>query len=293
MPTHGADPDRWTIGQLLTWTTNYLKSKGCESPRLDAEVLLASVLKYPRVQLYVCFDAIISDQARAAFRDLVKQRAAGAPVAYLVGRKEFYSLPLRVSPAVLIPRPDTETLVVEFLNLYKSKAKVRGLDIGTGSGAIALACVSQHPGAHFIATDISAEALAIARENAAQLNLAQRVDFRQGASLDPVLDEPPFDVIISNPPYIPTADIPALEPGVRDYEPRLALDGGPDGLDIVRAIIAKAEQHLTPRGSLLLEIGTAQEEPIRSLIQQHTSLVLAPTVRDAANHPRVIRAHKS
>ncbi len=285
-------PERWTIGRLLVWTTEFLKGKGAESARLDAEVLLAHVLKYPRVQLYVSFDAVISDAARAAFRELVKKRAAGAPVAYLVGRKEFYSLALKVTPAVLIPRPDTETLVAEFLTRFQNQEAPRVLEIGTGSGAIALACASQHPTARIIATDLSAHALEIARENAQQHALADRVEFRKGDLFAPVANEAPFDAILSNPPYIPSGDIASLEPGVRDHEPHLALDGGSDGLEIVRRLTAGATDHLRPDGTLMLEIGTAQEPGVRALIERTGAFQLHPTIRDAANHPRVIRAHK-
>ncbi len=284
------EAERWTVGRLLTWTSDYLRERGFESPRLDAEVLLAHVLEWARVQLYTHFEDEVDAAHRAAFRDLVKRRSAGTPVAYLVGRKEFYSLSLQVSPAVLIPRPDTETVVVEFLTRFKDHAGPRALELGTGSGAIALACVSRHPQAALIATDISPDALDVARSNAVRLKLAERVDFRLGDLFDVVDEEPPFDAILSNPPYIPTGDITTLHHGVRDYEPHLALDGGEDGLAIVRRIVAGAAARLRPGGLLLLEIGTAQEGPVRSLVEECTALELAPTVRDAAHHPRVIRA---
>jgi release factor glutamine methyltransferase len=282
--------DEWTIGRLLAWTTDYLKAKGSESPRLDAEVLLAHVLKCERVQLYTNYQTVVGGEHRQAYRHLVRRRATGAPVAYLVGRKEFYSLPLDVSPAVLIPRPDTETLVAEFLTLFKDHPAPRALDIGTGSGAVALACLSQHKSARFIATDRSREALTVARGNAAKLSLAARVEFRQGDLYEPVAADAPFDAILSNPPYIPTGEVSNLEPGVRDFEPHMALDGGPDGLDVVRRMIAGAPEHLIPGGHLLLEIGTTQEEPVRTMIAQQPALDLAPTIRDAAHHPRVVRA---
>jgi release factor glutamine methyltransferase len=280
----------WTIGRLLTWTTDFLKRKGAESPRLDAEVLLAHVLDYQRVQLYTHYEDEVGPTARARFRDLVRRRAEGAPVAYLVGRKEFFSLPLAVSPVVLIPRPDTETVVVEFLSLLNNHDAPRAVDVGTGSGAIALACAQRHPTARFIALDLSAEALEIARANAETLALTDRVEFRQGDLLEPVAAEEPYDVILSNPPYIPSGEIAALEPGVRDYEPHLALDGGSDGLRVVARLIDQSIPLLKPGGHLILEIGSDQEEPVRSLIAAHPEFKLAPTVRDAANHPRVIRA---
>ena len=285
-----SDEERWTVKRLLVWTTDYLKTKHAESPRLDAEVLLAHVLGWSRVQLYTGYDQEPDPVKRAAFKDLVKQRAAGAPVAYLVGRKEFYALALKVSPAVLIPRPDTETLVAEFLTRFKGKEAPRVLEIGTGSGAISLAIVSRHKSAQIIATDVSPEALAIAKENAVTLNLADRIEFRLGSLYEPVQGEPPFDAILSNPPYIPAEDIAGLEPGVRDYEPHLALSGGVDGLEIVRPIVAGAVNRLNPGGALIVEIGSPQEQPVRALFEAEPLLALEPTVRDAANHPRVVVA---
>jgi release factor glutamine methyltransferase len=284
--------DRWTVGRLLVWTTDYLKKRGAESPRLDTEVLLAHALGWERVQLYTRYEDEVADGPRAAFRELVRRRAEGMPVAYLVGRKEFFSLPLAVSPAVLIPRPDTETAVVEFLEQIKGREDVLAVDVGTGSGCIALACASHHKTARFFATDISAEALAVAEANAAKLGLADRVAFRRGDLLAPVAAEGPFDAIVSNPPYIPTTVIPTLEPGVRDYEPHAALDGGPDGLRVVARLIAAAVPLLKSGGHLILEIGAVQEAPVRALIAAQPALELAPTIRDFANHPRVVRASR-
>jgi release factor glutamine methyltransferase len=209
----------------------------------------------------------------------------------LVGRKEFYSLPLTVSPAVLIPRPDSEFVVVEFLAVARGLETPRCVDVGTGSGCLALAC-ARHTTARFFATDIRPEALAVARSNAEALGLADRVMFRQGNLLEPVAEEGPFDVILSNPPYIPTAVIPTLEPGVRDHEPHFALDGGKDGLQVVTRLVARAIGLLKPGGHLILEIGSDQEEPVRALLGAEPELTLAPTVRDHANHPRVVRATK-
>jgi release factor glutamine methyltransferase len=290
MPTMPDEP--WTILRLLNWTTEFLKKKSAESPRLDAEVLLAHVLECPRVKLYTGYDEEVGERDRASYRELVRRRAEGAPVAYLVGRKEFFSLSLAVSPAVLIPRPDTETVVVEFLNQLKDRPDVSAVDVGTGSGAIALACASQHPTARLIATDISPDALAVARKNAEALGLADRITFVAGDLLEPVAARGPFDAILSNPPYIRSGEIPELEPGVRDFEPRLALDGGPDGLRVVGRLIEQAVPLLKPGGHLILEIGTAQEQPVRNLIAAQAGLDLAPTLRDAANHPRVLRASR-
>ena len=285
------DPDeRWTVGRLLTWTTDYLKRRGAESPRLDAEVLLAKVLGWDRVQLYTRYEEEVGEGPRGDFRALVRRRSEGMPVAYLVGRKEFYSLGLTVSPAVLIPRPDSEFVVVEFLALTREHAAPRVVDVGTGSGCLALACAQHHKTAQFVAIDISPEALAVAESNARTHGLSDRIEFRLGDRLAPVAAEAPFDVILSNPPYIPTAVIPTLEPGVRDYEPHRALDGGPDGLRMVAPLVAEAALLLKTGGHLILEIGSDQEGPVRDLIAAQPVLKLAPTVRDHANHPRVVRA---
>jgi release factor glutamine methyltransferase len=194
---------------------------------------------------------------------------------------------------VLIPRPDSEFVVVEFEAVMKGVEAPLGADVGTGSGCLALACVKQHKSARFFATDVSPEALAVAAANAEALGLADRVTFRQGNLLEPVAAEGPFDVIVSNPPYIPTAVIPTLEPGVRDYEPHLALDGGADGLRVVAPLIEQAVPLLKPGGHLILEIGSDQEQPVRALLSARPELTVAPTVRDHANHPRVIRATKT
>jgi release factor glutamine methyltransferase len=275
---------------LLSWTTEYLRKRGSESPRLDAEVMLASVLEWERVQLYTHFEDAVGERAREMYRDLVKRRAEGAPVAYLVGRKEFYSLRFDVSPAVLIPRPESEFVVIEFLDFAKARESVRAIDVGTGSGCLAVACAVHQPTARFVAIDLSADALAQARVNAARHDVGDRIEFVEGDLLAPVADRPAFDAILSNPPYIATGDIDALEPGVRDHEPRMALDGGPDGLDVVSRLIAEAAPLLKPGGRLILEIGSAQEAPVRDRIAARPEYELLPTVRDLRGHPRVIQA---
>jgi release factor glutamine methyltransferase len=289
----GSPEGAWTVGRLLTWTTDYLKRRGSESPRLDAEVMLAHVLKWQRVELYTHFTDEVQEDPRARFRDLVRRRSEGSPVAYLVGRKEFYSLPFEVTPAVLIPRPESEFVVVEFLALTKALESVRAVDVGTGSGCLAVASAHRHAGAQFVAIDISDDALAVARKNAAQHGVTDRIDFRLGNRLEPVIGEGPFDAVISNPPYIATTQIDQLESGVRDYEPRLALDGGSDGLDMVKGLIEQSIPLLKPGGHLILEIGTDQEKAVRDLIAAHPELLLAPTIHDHAQHPRVIRATRS
>ncbi len=211
-------------------------------------------------------------------------------MAYLVGRKEFYSLSLEVTPAVLIPRPDSEFVVVEFLALTKTLERSAAVDVGTGSGCLALASAHRHPGARFVAIDLSEEALAVARKNAAQHGVADRVDFRLGDRLGPVIGDEPFDAILSNPPYIPTAQIP----NARARRPRLRAAPGPRRRPgrprLVKGLIEQSLSLLKPGGHLILEIGTDQEKPVRDLIAAHPAFRLAPTIHDHAQHPRVIRA---
>lgn len=283
------DADIWTIKRLLNWTADFLKKKGAESPRLDAEVLLAHVLEWPRVSLYIHFEDEVGEKAKSAYRELVKKRSEGTPVAYLVGRKEFFSLPFLVSPSVLIPRPDTETAVVEALDFLKTRAHPRVADVGTGSGCIALAIAKHHETAHVTGIDISADALGVALKNAEILELSDRVRFLQGDLLAPILEEAPFDLIISNPPYIPTDDIEELELEVRLFEPHLALDGGAEGLVIVKRLVSDAIPRLKPGGCLLLEIGSAQEQAVGKILRDHPEFAHPITIRDAANLPRVIR----
>lgn len=285
--------DAWTVGRLLSWTADYLKRRGSESPRLDAEVMLASVLGWERVQLYTHYEDEVGEAERGRYRDLVRSRAEGAPVAYLVGRKEFYSLRFDVSPAVLIPRPESEFVVIEAVDALKAMDEPRLVDVGTGSGCLAVACAHQLDKARVTAIDVSPEALEVARRNAERHKLADRIEFLEGDLLAPLADAPPFDAIISNPPYIPTADVEDLEPGVRDHEPTLALDGGADGLEVVRRLIRKAAPLLKPGGHLILEIGTAQEAPVRDLLSDEQIWELRPTVRDLQGHPRVIHATRA
>jgi release factor glutamine methyltransferase len=282
--------EAWTIGRLLGWTTEYLKRRGSESPRLDAEVMLAHILKRQRVALYTHFNDVVDEPPRKGFRELVLRRAAGAPVAYLVGRKEFFSLAFAVSPDVLIPRPESEFVVTEYLAVTRELESPRCVDVGTGSGCLAIASAHQQPRAHFVAIDISERALEVAKANALTHGVADRVDFRLGDRLAPLGREGPFDAIISNPPYVATEQFEQLEAGVKDFEPRLALDGGPGGFDMVSRLIMEAPAYLRPGGHLILEIGGAQESPVRASIESHPELKLAPTIFDHANHARVIRA---
>ncbi len=287
-----APEETWSVRKLIAWTADYLKRNGSETPRLDAEVMLAFALGCERVELYTDIDKEVETPIRNRYRELVKRRSRGAPVAYLVGRKEFFSLPFDVSPAVLIPRPESEFVVVEFLECTRDRGSVRAVDVGTGSGCLAIAAAHQNPQAQFIAVDRSNSALAVAAANAKKHGVAERIEFREGDLLEPIAAEAPFDVILSNPPYIPSAEIEHLAPCVRDFEPRGALDGGPSGLAIVERLIEQAIPLLKTEGHLILEIGHNQEKAVRALLDR-PEFRLNPTIRDLALHPRVVHARRT
>lgn len=283
----------WTLGALLDWTAKHLATKGVESPRIDAEVLLAHAASCKRIDLYGArFAEEAAPPVRQAYKDLIRKRLEGCPVAYLVGKKEFYGLELKVSPAVLIPRPDSETVVVECLALAKSMPGPAVLDIGTGSGNLALAIAKNHAAANVTALDVSADALAIARANAEKHGLSQRVRFLQGDLFAPLAKDERFDFIVSNPPYIPHEDLDKLPIGVRQYEPLLALDGGPGGFAVFDRLIDQARSRLVAGGWLILEIGSPQETPARQRLEKHPEYEVGATVRDYSGHPRVLKAKR-
>ena len=281
-----------TIGVLLDKATKFLAEKGSESPRLDTEVLLSHALACKRIELYTRHDEAATEESRQKFRDLVRQRIEGCPVAYLVGRKEFFSLEFEVNRAVLIPRPDTECVVDECLRLAKGMTEPRILDIGTGSGCLAVAVARHHKTAQVTAVDLSREALTVALANAARHQVAERIRFLQGDLFHPIPTGETFDIVLSNPPYIPRGEIEKLERGVCNYEPHLALDGGPDGYAIFDRLIAETAGYLKAGGYLIVEIGSPQEGPARERIDRQGGYELAKTIRDGSGHPRVLRARR-
>jgi release factor glutamine methyltransferase len=290
--------ETWTVLRLLTWTTDYLKSHGSESPRLDAEVLLAHSRGCERIMLYAAFDEVVAEDVRGRFRELVKRRAEGTPVAYLVGKREFFSLPLRVTPDVLIPRPETEFVVVEALDALKGLgARGTGLgglvcDVGTGSGAIAVAIARQAPLARVIAVDISSAALAVARENAAALQVAGRIEFWQSDELAASAPEQQFNVIVSNPPYIGEQELATLSPSVRDYEPRSALIAGPTGTEIIERLIPQAAERLLPGGWLIMEVSPIIAGRVVELLAADGRYEAAVVTKDLAGLARVAKARR-
>jgi release factor glutamine methyltransferase len=286
----------WTVGRLLTWTTEFLQKHGSSTPRLDAEVLLADARACQRIGLYTAFDQVVDETVKAKFRELVQRRAAGEPVAYLVGRKEFYSLLLRVTPDVLIPRPETEHLVIAVLDLLKSalprETPPRIADIGVGSGAIAIAVAKHAPQAEVTAVDISPAALAIAQENAAAHGVANRIQFLQSDLFAALPPDAAFDIIVSNPPYVKAAELPTLLPEVRDHEPHVALVSGPTGLGVTTRLIGEAASRLRPGGWLVLEIHSGLESQVRALLEHNGNFGTATTIKDLAQFPRVVKAQR-
>jgi release factor glutamine methyltransferase len=284
--------EEWTVRRVLDWTTAHLKQHGSETARLDAEILLAHARACRRIELYTRFDEPLTDVQRAVMRDLTKRRAKSEPVAYLVGHREFFSLDFRVTPDVLIPRPDTETLVVELLDAAKARESPRILDLGTGSGCIAIAVAVNLPSARVTATDVGDAALAIARENAAAHSVADRVRFLEGDLYAPLPEGEQFEVIASNPPYIAESERETLQNDVRRYEPHAALFAGPLGTEILFRIIDGAAARLTPGGTLLLEISPEQATAVRTRIDSMSAYEDVRVVKDAAGLLRVVRARK-
>jgi release factor glutamine methyltransferase len=288
--------ETWTIGRLLQWTTEYLQQHGAQSPRLDAEVLLAEARGCRRIDLYTCFDEPAAEATRVAFRELVRRRAEGMPVAYLVGKREFYSLSFRVTPDVLIPRPETELLVVRLLDLARQRDPQGGslsiVDVGTGSGVIAI-CAARHlPQSRVTATDISLVALEVARGNAASHGVLERISWQVADLLEGVGGEEAFDLIVSNPPYVSEAEFATLSPTVRQYEPRQALVAGPTGTEVIARLMQQSARRLRPGGWLLCEISPMIEPAVASLLADVPALKPGPTIKDLAGHARVMQAQR-
>lgn len=284
--------DTWTVGRLLGWTADWLATRGSESPRLDAEVLLAFVRGCPRIALYTTFDTPVGDAERARFRELVRRRGDGEPVAYLVGSREFFSLAFRVTPEVLVPRPETETLVVRALDLCRTAEAPRIIDVGTGSGAIVIACAKHLPRGRFVATDLSAAAVEVARENAAAHGVADRIEFVGCDLLESPQAAGPFDVVVSNPPYVREDEFDTLPRDVRLHEPRGALVAGPTGVEIVRRLAAEAPPRLAPGGWLLVEIGPSTAAAAFEALAQQPGLEEVSIIKDLAGLPRLVQARR-
>ncbi len=290
-------PETWTILKLLKWTTTYFKSHDIEQSRAAAEMLLAHTLGIGRVDLYVQYDRPLESHELELFKGFIQRRIQREPVAYIVGKKEFWSVDLKVTSDVLIPRPETETLVETAFTIVPPEpapapapAPLRILDLGTGSGAIVLAIASERPGHTFYAVDRSEKALAVALDNARMRGLDKAITFLQGNWFDPVRDLGRyFDVIVSNPPYISSHEFKVLPPEITQYEPREAFLGGPDGLEAIRLIIKEASDHMVPGGWLLFEIGHDQWAAVEKLIAGSGAYGDWTVIKDYSGHDRVVR----
>jgi release factor glutamine methyltransferase len=288
-------PEPWTIGRLLQWTTDYLKEHGSETPRLDAEVLLAHARGCQRIALYTAFDEPAADDLRTKFRALVKERAEGKPVAYLVGHREFYSMSFRVTPDVLIPRPETELLVVRLLDIAKERGgqPLAIADVGTGSGIIAIVAAKRLPQAQVTAIDTGRAALDVARSNAESHGVADRIQWIESDLFAAVPAGKTFDIVATNPPYITEAEYQQLSKTVKDFEPRAALIAGPYGTEVIERLIPQAADRLNSGGWLLMETSPMIEPAVRAVMETESRFELAPTIKDLAGHPRIVQARRS
>ena len=274
--------DIWTVRKVLDWTREYLTSKGVENSRRETEWLLVAALGLDRIGIYVNFDKPLTDRELVTCRELVSRRARREPLQYILGTQEFMGLDFLVNRAVLIPRHDTEVLVAEALKRASATSSI--LDIGVGSGCIAVSLAKSLPEAEVWGVEMSPEALDLARKNAE--NHGVTVTLVEGSLFDPVPGKK-FDLIVSNPPYIPTADLATLQPEVRDYEPKQALDGGADGLDFYRSIVAAAPAHLCPEGWLMVEVGIGQSPSVTAIFSA-AGFVNCFTAHDPARVERVV-----
>ncbi len=280
--------ESWTIARVLSWATTDFKARGVDAPRLDAELLLALALGIDRIQLILQHQRPLEPAELSRYRDLIKRRRLGEPVSYLLGEREFYGLTIRVDPRVLIPRPDTETLVDVALERTRERSMYgRALDLCTGSGCVAIAFASRRPCWRTTAVDASAGAAEVARDNVVRLGFAWSVGVLDGDLFEPLADDARFELVTANPPYVPHGEIAALDAGIRDFEPRLALDGGDDGLTTARRIVAVGPSRLEPGGVLAVEVGAGQSDAVARLFEQ-AGFVAIERRRDYGGHERVV-----
>ncbi len=283
--------DIWTIRRLLTWTTDYFQKHGIEEPRLDAEILLGHVLGKSRIYLYTEVKQIVDRAELSAYKELIQKRVAGFCAAVLVGKREFMGLPFVVNEHVLVPRPDTEAWLETIIERYRNLPNISLLDLGTGSGAIAVSFLAFCKEARAVAVDCSEEALAVARENGTAAGVDKRIEWRCGDFLQAVGSEEIFDVILSNPPYIPSAEIETLAPEVR-HEPKTALDGGADGLDFYRILAKDAAAHLKEGGLLAVEVGAGEAPAVAALFAENPALSAAEILCDYGGIERAVCVRK-
>ncbi|MBL7140441.1 MAG: peptide chain release factor N(5)-glutamine methyltransferase [Planctomycetes bacterium] len=312
--------DDWTIGRLIEWTRDFFARKGVDQPRLEAEILLAHVLGFARIDLYMRYEQEVEEQQRAAFRDLVRRRTDGEPARYLVGTCEFMSLAFKVTPDVLIPRPETEMLVEEVARRVRASARTpleaaaeaaaapsaAGAETGsdpaapeiielcTGSGAVAVSLAVHLPTAQVTATDLSEAALAVARTNAEAHGVADRVTLLAGDLYDALdaADARPADFLLANPPYVAEGEWDGLPAEIRRHEPRGALVAGPDGTEVIERIVKGARAYLKPGGVMLVEIGESQGRAAREMAEAARGLADVDILKDYAGHDRILLARR-
>ena len=284
----------WTIQKLLNWITKYYTEKGIDAPRLSAELLLTHVLKMERIELYTQFDKLVDKDQLNRLHDLVKRAGQHEPISYLTGSAEFYSLQLEVCPDCLIPRPETELLVERAIEFLRTRTGPQFVcDLCTGCGCIAVAIAKNYPDAKIIATDICDAALNVAAKNIERHNLKDRITLLSGDLFEPLvphLDVDKFDLIVCNPPYVSASEYEKLEKNVKDYEPKLALFAGVDGLDVYRRIIDKVDRFLKSDGALMLEIGYAQGPAIKQLLEETGAFAEIKIEKDFHDNDRIVTA---
>jgi release factor glutamine methyltransferase len=287
--------------EVIQRSTEFLAKRQVDSPRLQTELLLAHLLAMPRMKLYLNFDRALTATEIDGFRELIKRRGQREPLQHITGSTSFCGLEMTVNRHVLVPRPETELLAErgwEFLNQFKTSApeptrsqSLSALDLGTGSGCLAIALAVKCPAVHVEAVDVSAEALAVAKQNAIRHDVADRLRFLEADGLQGLPMGTFFDLIVSNPPYVPTPEIEKLDPEVRDHDPRQALDGGPDGLNFFRRLAAEAGPFLKATGKMMLEFGDGQEQTLPALFEKQNWIVES-ILPDYTQRPRLLIARR-
>jgi release factor glutamine methyltransferase len=287
-------PKTWQIKDLLKVSADYLKSKGIENPRLSAEVLLGHQLNLERIRLYLNFNQPLTVKEVSGYRSLIRRRVSPEPLQYITGKQEFWSLDFHVDRHVLIPRPETEIIVEQAIKLAKTVEKgsdqsLQILDLGTGCGTISIALAKEMPGALIWPTDISEKALSVARRNALQHQVSDRLRFRQGDLWEPFLnDDCLFDIVVSNPPYVTSGEYNDLSPDIRDNEPRLALDGGEDGMYYLKKIIKGAHDFMNPGGWIILEMAPGQTQEALTIMDKTGDYEEIERIKDYSRSYRVV-----
>jgi release factor glutamine methyltransferase len=284
---------RVTVLEVIQKSAEFLAKRGVDSPRLQAELLLAHVLQLPRMKLYLNFERALTESEADAMREFMKRRGQREPLQHIVGTASFCGFEIAVNRHVLVPRPETELLAEfgwQFLSTLNSQPST-ALDFGTGSGCLAIALAAKCPSVRFVALDVSPEALALAQQNAQRNAVDGRIEFRHSDGLAALKPEERFDLIISNPPYIPSEEIASLQPEVRDFDPRAALDGGADGLDFYRRLATEAGAFLKPGGTIMLEFGDGQADALKTVFESQMWIVEAVR-EDYSQRQRILIARR-